>query len=95
MELGNSRVVIRESLPAQVSLILNGSLSDPCHQLRVVVSPANTLKEINMEVYSVFNPKMACITVMKDFSATIPLGNYAGGHYTIYVNGVLAAEFDA
>ena len=95
MDVGNSRVVIRESLPAQVSLILNGSLSNPCHQLRIVVTPPNAQKEINLEVYSVFDPKMACITVIKDFSATIPLGSYAGGHYTIVMNGQPAGEFDA
>jgi hypothetical protein len=91
----NSRVVVNESLPAQVSLILNGSLSDPCHQLRVVVTPANTNKAINLEAYSVFDPSLACITLIKPFSATIPLGSYTGGHYTVYVNGQLVGEFDS
>ena len=95
LEVGNSRVVVRESLPAQVSLILNGSLSDPCHQLRVVVTPAIINNAINLDVYSVFNPKLACITVIKPFSATIPLGSYASGHYSVYVNGQLVREFDA
>jgi hypothetical protein len=95
LDAGNSRVVVMESLPVQVSLIINGSLSDPCHQLRVVVTPANTDNAINLDVYSVFDPKLACITVIKDFSATIPMESYTGGHYTIYVNGQLVGEFDA
>lgn len=90
----NSPVVIRESLPAQVSVMLNGNLSDPCHQLRVVVTPANAQNEIILEVYSVYNPSLACITVLKPFSATIPLGNYAGGHFTVYANGQLVGELD-
>jgi hypothetical protein len=95
LDVENSSVMIRESLPAQVSVMLNGSLSDPCHQLRVVVTSANVRNEINLDVYSVFDPGVACITVIRPFSATIPVGNYAGGHFTVYVNGQLAGEFDA
>ena len=95
MDMENSSLLVMESYPVQVSANLVGSLSDPCHQLRIVVRPANAQKEINLEVYSVLDPKMACITVIKDFSATIPLSSYAGGHYTIVVNGQPAGEFDA
>ena len=87
MDVGNSRVVIRESLPAQVSLILNGSLSDPCHQLRIVVTPPDANNVINLDAYSVVNPAVACITVLKPFAATIPLGSYTDGDYTVMVNG--------
>lgn len=95
LDLESSRVVIRESLPAQVSLILNGSLSTPCHKLRIVVTPADPQKEIRLEIYSVFDPKEVCITLVQPFNATIPLGSYSGGHYTVYVNDQLAGEFDA
>jgi hypothetical protein len=95
LDVGKSKVVVTGSMPLQVSLMLNGSLSDPCHQLRVVVTPVNAQKEINLDVYSVFDPKIACITVIKDFSATIPLGSYASGHYKVYVNKQLVGEFDA
>jgi hypothetical protein len=96
LDAENSRVVIGESQPAEIDLILNGNLSDPCHQLRVVVTPANTNREINLDVYSLVDPKVACITVLKPFSATIPLGSYFyGGHFTVYVNGQLVGEFDA
>jgi hypothetical protein len=95
LDLANSQVVRKESQPAQVSLMLTGSLSDPCHQLRVVVTPADGRKEINLEVYSLFEPGKACITVIKPFSVTIPLGNYSGGHFTVNVNGQLVGEFDA
>jgi hypothetical protein len=60
-----------------------------------VVSPANALKEISLEAYSLFIPGKACITVIKPFSVTIPLGTYSGGHYTVYVNGQMVGEFDA
>jgi hypothetical protein len=95
LEAGNSSVVTMESYPVQVSVVLNGNLSDPCHQLRVMISPANAQNEIKLDVYSVVDPSVACITVLKPFTANVPLGNYAGGHYMVYVNGQLFGEFDA
>lgn len=95
IDMQNSSVVVRESMPPQVSVILNGILSDPCHQLRVVVSPPNAQREVNLEVYSVFDSSMMCIMVIKPFSATIALGTYTGGHFTVFVNGQLIGEFDA
>ena len=95
LDLKASSVVIRESFPVQVSAILSGNLSDPCHKLRVVVIPANAQNEINLQVYSVADASMVCITVIEPFTATIPLGNYAGGHFVVYANGQLLGEFDA
>ena len=95
LELESSDLLIMESYPIQVNAILNGNLPDPCHQLRVVVTPANANNEINLEVYSVVDSSQACITVIEPFSATIPLGSYAGGHYSVFVNGELLGEFDS
>jgi len=95
LELENSSLAVMESYPIQASAILNGSLSDPCHQLRVVVKRADATNQINLEVYSVFDPNVECITVIKPFNATIPLGSYTDGHYTVFVNGQLLGEFDA
>ncbi len=95
VDLENSDLLIMESYPIQVSAMLKGSLSDPCHQLRVVVTPANTDNQINLEVYSVYDPGVACITVIESFTANVPLGFYSDGHYSVHVNGQLLGEFDA
>lgn len=95
LDMENSSLVVRESLPPQVSVNLNGSLSDPCHELRVVVSQPNAQREINLDVYSVYDPNMMCIMVIRPFSVVIPLGTYTGGHFTVYVNRQLIGEFDA
>jgi hypothetical protein len=81
--------------PLQVSINLIGNLSDPCHQLRVVVNPANVNREIELDVYSVVDPNIACITVLQPFDVTIPLGTYYAGHYTVFVNGDFVGEFDS
>jgi hypothetical protein len=95
LDLENSSLLVMESYPIQVSATLNGSLSDPCHQLRVVITPANKQNQINLEVYSVYDPNMACITVIQPFSANIPLGSFKDGHYSVTVNGEMVGEFDA
>jgi hypothetical protein len=95
LDMENSSLLIMESFPIQVSAMLNGSLSDPCHQLRVVVTPVNGDNQINLEVYSVYDPSTACIMVIEPFSATVPLGSYSDGHYRVLVNGELLGEFDA
>jgi hypothetical protein len=90
-----SQLIYSGKSPLQVSLALTGNLSDPCHQLRVVVNPANTNREIKLDVYSVFYPNKACITVLQPFNVSIPLGTYYAGHYSVYVNDDFVGEFNA
>jgi hypothetical protein len=87
LDLGNSDVVYKDAQSREVDVTLNGNLPDPCHKLRVVVQPPNALNEINLVVYSVYDPSLMCITVIQPFNVIIPLGILPGGHYTIYANG--------
>lgn len=93
LDLEGSSIFIKPSDPTQVEAILNGNLSDPCHELRVVVTPADASKTIKLDVYSLVDPSKACITVLKPFSATIPLGSYISGEYTVLVNGEKLGSF--
>ena len=95
LDLANSSLVIEGESPVQASVNLEGTLSDPCHQLRVVVSPPTAERQIILDVYSVFDPNLACIMVIKPFTATIPLGTFSGGHFSVFVNKQLLGEFDA
>ncbi len=95
LDMANSALMLGMSQPVQVRAVLTGTLSDPCHQLRVVVSPPSAQNEINLEAYTVFDPSQMCIMVIKPFTVTIPLGSYSGGHFSVFVNGQLIGEFDA
>jgi hypothetical protein len=95
LELDSSQLIIMESLPIQVMATLSGSLPDPCHRLRVAVTAADTDNRINLEVYSLVSSTEICTTVLEPFAASIPLGIYSGGHFSVYVNGELLGEFDA
>jgi hypothetical protein len=93
--LDSADLLTLESYPLQFTLVLSGDLPTPCNQLRVDVSPPDAEKKINVDVYSVIQPDMACAQVLEPFEKNIPLGSFPTGHYTLWVNGELTAEFDA
>lgn len=95
LELDSSQLSTMESLPIQVVAILSGNLPDPCQRLRVAVTAAGADNRINLEVYSLTTTTEVCTTVLQPFTATIPLGTYTGGHFSVYINGELLGEFDA
>jgi hypothetical protein len=95
LELATSQLVIMESMPIQIMAVVAGNLPDPCHVLRVKVTAADASGRINLEAYSLADTSAACSTELEPFTATIPLGTYSGGHFSVYVNGELLGEFDS
>ncbi len=94
VDLAASKLTMTDTQSNDVSADLKGTLPDPCHQLRIVLAPADTQNKINLEVYSVYDSKAACTTVIQPFNVIFPLGSFPGGHYTVYVNGEDLGEFD-
>jgi hypothetical protein len=95
LELQDSEVVLMETNPVQVRLHLQGSLPNPCHQLRVNPAQPDAQNRIQVEVYSVTDPDKMCTEVLQPFNVLVPLENLPKGHYSIYINGELLGEFDA
>ncbi len=93
--LDSVELLTLESYPLQFMLVLKGSLPTPCNQLRVDVNPPDGENKIIVDVYSVTQPDMVCAQVLEPFEENIPLGSFPTGHYTLWVNGGLASEFDA
>jgi len=93
--LNQASLVIRESYPPQISLDISGDLPTPCHQLRVEIAAPDTENKITMDIYSVVNASMVCTQVLEPFHAYIDLGTFPSGHYSVWVNGELAGEFDS
>ena len=92
--LGESQLILRESFPVQVVLALGGELPTPCHQLRAIIQPPDSENKILVEAYTVVNPELNCIQVLKPFQEMIDLGTFPSGHYTVWVNETLIGEFD-
>ena len=92
-------IVVRESWPAQVAVMISGSLPTPCHELRWTVKEGATTTEDGWTVaadgsvheITVWTTDLpadtACATVMEPFEEQVELGRFASGDFTIVVNG--------
>ena len=93
--LESTNLLTLESFPLQFVLELNGNLSTPCHLLRVAVSAPDSENKILLDIYSVTDPDMICVQIVKPFEVNVPLGSFPTGHYTLWVNGNQITEFDS
>jgi hypothetical protein len=85
--IDSADILILESYPPQFHLVLKGSLPDPCHQLRVIVSQPDPQNVVDVEVYSVTDPGSICIQVLAPFEVSVSLDGFPAGTYDIRVNG--------
>lgn len=92
--LKEASLVIRESFPPQISLSLGGDLPTPCHELRVEIASPDPENKIRVDAYSLVDSNAICIQVLEPFQEYIDLGTFPTGHYSVWVNGQLAGEFD-
>ena len=72
--------------PLRAELHLLGSMPSVCSELRLKVNPPDTEYRINIEAYSVADPKLNCENVFQQVDTTILLGAYSPGQYTVWVN---------
>ena len=93
--INEASLVIRESYPPQISLFLSGDLPTPCNVLRVKIDSPNQENKIIVDVYSLIDPDKVCIQVLEPFQEYIDLGIFSPGHYSVWVNGEMAGEFDS
>ena len=93
--INQASLIIRESFPPQISLILSGDLPTPCNQLRVQIGAPDPENKIMVDVYSVVDSNRVCVEVLEPFDESIDLGTFSTGHYTVWVNDEMAGEFDS
>ena len=93
VEMAESDVVIGAGSPVPISVSLIGNLPSPCHELRVAVSGPDDKGAFNLDVYTLVETGEICITVLKPFSAAIPLGSFTSGDFSVSVNGELLDVF--
>ena len=87
-------LVMKESFPVQVELVVTGNLPTPCHQLRVFTAEPDADGHIRIEAYSVSDPEKMCAQVLKPFVATIPLGEFTKGEFTYLINDEFDGAFE-
>ena len=79
-----------ESWPVQVQLEVRGSLPTPCHQ---PVSEVQDLGDsVDVLLWSVADPEVACIAVLEPFELVIDLGSYTAADKPVLLNGEVVAQ---
>ncbi len=88
-----TELLLRETHPVQVGLVVRGSLPTPCHQAHWEVEEADVQGRIDVALYSTAPEGQACIQVLAEFEETIPLGSYAEGSFSVWLNGAPVQSF--
>ena len=79
--------------PIRVVIRFQGSMPSVCNELRIEVNLPDEQARIFMDVYSLVNPDIECDNVFQQFEASILLGTYSSGRYTIWINDGLVGDF--
>ncbi|MFN8411409.1 MAG: hypothetical protein U0Z26_03375 [Anaerolineales bacterium] len=79
--------------PSRVELDFLGSMPSTCNQLRIEVGLPNEQYQIFVTIYSLVNTKIKCDNVFQLFDASVLLGVYSPGRYTVWVNGGQVGDF--
>jgi hypothetical protein len=79
--------------PIRVVLRILGSLPRTCNALRINVTEPDNEYKIVVKVYSLYDKRVTCDYVFKQFEASVLLGVYSAGRYTVWVNGSYVGDF--
>lgn len=91
----SANLLVMAAHPDQIALSLNGSLPNPCHQLRIRVLPFTPGSgRVDVEAYSVVDKDQICERVLKLFNENVPIGRFPPGLYELYLNGALVGTFN-
>jgi hypothetical protein len=94
-EVSSAQVIQLPTDPPQYVVHMTGDTPTPCHKLRVSVDISKNDNRVVMETYSVFDPKVICLQMVKPFDVTVPLGKLAVNDYTVWLNGQPVGEIKA
>jgi hypothetical protein len=95
--IDSSSLSLAKSLPPQVMLSFAYFQPTACHQLRVEVSQASAQNRIDVSAYAVAEKDKPCalMALATPLPASLNLGSFPAGHYSVWLNGVEVGEFDS
>lgn len=92
--IDEAELVILESFPVQVELVIRGALPTPCARLEWSAQPPDEQGRILVEAYTLQDSGLACIQVLQDMEERLLIGSYSEGSFSVWLNGELVGEFD-
>lgn len=81
----STEILLLESYPVQVQLIVRGSLPSPCHELMWQVDDRGTVLEVAL--WSSADPDEVCIAVLEPFEVSIGLGSFESADIPVLLDG--------
>ena len=95
--IDSSSLNLTQSIPPTVALSFAYFQPTPCHQLRVEVSGPDSQNQIKVTAYSVAEKDKACalMALATPLKASLNLGSFPSGHYSLLLNGTVVGEFDS
>jgi hypothetical protein len=86
-------IVLLETFPVQVRLVVEGELPNPCSRLGWYVKPGDDQGRIEVALYADQATDAACIQTVVPFSEIIPIGAFEQGTFVVLVNDQQLEEF--
>jgi len=86
VDFDSTQIIVKESYPMQVEIIIYGDMPSPCHELRWEVDDPDENKAIHVTVYSEMDPVETCAQLLEPFDQVIPLGDFEEPGYSIWIN---------
>jgi hypothetical protein len=95
--IDSSSVFLAESQPPQVMVNFAYFQPTPCYQLRVEVSAPDAENRITLKAYAVAEKDKPCslMALATPLQASLNLGSFPSGHYTVILNDNQIGEFDS
>ena len=92
--INETELLILESFPVQIELVIRGALPTPCASLEWLVEAPDDQGRIQVEAFSLQDPAIDCIQVLKEMEERLAIGSYSEGSYSVWLNGELVGEFE-
>ncbi len=95
--IDSSSVFLAESQPPQLMVNFDYFQPTPCYQLRVEVNGPDDQNQISLKGYAVAEKDKPCslMALSTPLQASLNLGSFPKGHYTVFLNGNQIGEFDS
>jgi hypothetical protein len=93
VDFDSTQIIVKESDPMQVELIISGDLPTPCHELKWEISVPDENKAIHITVYSEIDIDENCAEMLESFEQRISLGEFENTGYLIWINDYKVGEF--
>jgi hypothetical protein len=81
-------ILLLESWPVQVHVVVKGNLPNPCHTLAWDLGEPDADGRIVLDLYSTADLDQVCVEMLQGFEQTIAVGSFTSGSYVLVVNGV-------